>query len=206
MTKLPLILFLLAAIIPVFFGKIRSAPLWLGLQGVALAWNSLLHPHELSSHAVTVAIEALALRVLLVPLFVRDAIRRRAEANIDLMPSNLFAWAIAITLVVLAFEFGGAAVSDSNSMTLGIVGATVAIALLLLSSNDAPVAQLVAILLVENALALFESLMPEGWPLPIHGTLSAVYLLTVVVGTWLIGVRVLPIENESIERHSEELL
>jgi hydrogenase-4 membrane subunit HyfE len=44
--------------------------------------------------------------------------------------------------------------------------------LLLLASNDSPAAQLVAVLFMENAIALFESLLPEPWPLPVHVALS----------------------------------
>jgi len=61
------------------------------------------------------------------------------------------------------------------------------VSLLLLSTNDSPPAQLVAVLFMENALALFESLLPEPWPLPVHGALSVIYLATVGVGTWLVG-------------------
>ena len=96
----------------------------------------------------------------------------RGDANLDLMPSNLFAWVIGIALIVLAFEFGGAAMADVQALALGVVGATVAVALLLLSTNDSPPAQLVAVLFMENAIAVFESLLPEPWPLPVHGALS----------------------------------
>ena len=44
-----------------------------------------------------------------------------------------------------------------------------------------------ALLFLENALALFELLLPERWPLPVHLALVAVYLLSVGVGGWLIG-------------------
>src|SRR5690606_23600629 len=103
------------------------------------------------------------------------------------MPSNLFAWAIAIALIVLAFEFGAPAMSERHALTLGAIGATVAVTMLLLASNDSPPGQLVAVLFMENAIALFETLLPEPWPLPVHAALSAIYLLTVGVGAWLIG-------------------
>ena len=94
------------------------------------------------------------------------------------MPSNLFTWAIAIALIVLAFEFGapahGRARRPSRSASSA---ATVMVALLLLATNHSPPAQLVAVLFMENALALFESLLPEPWPLPVHVALSAIYLL-----------------------------
>jgi len=35
-------------------------------------------------------------------------------------------------------------------------------------------------------LALFESLLPEPWPLPVHLAVSGVYILTVAVGSWLV--------------------
>jgi hypothetical protein len=77
--------------------------------------------------------------------------------------------------------------SDKQALALGAVGATVAVALLLLAANDSPAAQLVAVLFMENGIALFESLMPEPWPLPVHLALSGIYLLTIGVGAWLIG-------------------
>jgi hydrogenase-4 membrane subunit HyfE len=185
--RLPLILFLLAAVIPVFFGKIRSAPFWLSLQAFALAWNGAAHHAGWTVHAVAALVEVVTVRALIAPWLLRRAIRLRAEPNTDLMPSNLFAWAIGVALIVLAFDFGGAAMGDVPALALGVVGAMVAIALLLLSTNHSPPAQLVAVLFMENGIAVFESLLPEPWAWPVHGTLTAVYLLTVGVGGWLIG-------------------
>jgi hydrogenase-4 membrane subunit HyfE len=71
-------------------------------------------------------------------------------------------------------------------MTLGVMAVTVTLAFLVLATNREPVAQLVALLFMENALALFESLMPQAWPLPVHLAVSGVYVGTVAVGTWLI--------------------
>ena len=185
--KSPLILFLAAAVIPVFFGKIRSAPFWLMVQAVALGWAAAEQHGQWSGHALAALLEVLVVRALVAPQLLRRAMRNRAEPNLDLMPSNLFTWAIAIALIVLAFEFGAPAMSDRQALALGAVGATVAVALLLLAANDSPPAQMVAVLFMENALALFESLLPQPWRLPVHAALSAIYLLTIGVGTWLIG-------------------
>jgi hydrogenase-4 membrane subunit HyfE len=181
-----LIAFLVAAIIPVFFGKIGAAPFWLGVQAAALAWN-VASRGDPSTHTVVALLEVLIVRAVVAPRLLRRVIRRRGEPNLDLMPSNLFTWAIAIALLVLAFEFAAPAMSDRQALTLGVVGATVAISLLLLSTNAAAPAQLVAVLFMENGLALFESLLPEPWPLPVHGALSGIYLLTLIVGGWLIA-------------------
>lgn len=184
---LPLMAFLIAAIIPVFFGKIRSAPFWLGVQALALGWNVVALSPEVSVHALVALAEVLIVRAAVAPALLRRAVRLRAEPNLDLMPSNLFTWGIAVALIVLAFEFGAPEMGDRQALTLGAVAATVAVALLLLSTNDGAAAQLVAVLFMENALALFESLLPEPWPLPVHGALSVIYLLTVGVGGWLVG-------------------
>lgn len=185
--RLPLILILLAALVPVFFGKTRSAPFWLAVQAVALAWNSAVQHEAGGLHAVAALVEVLVVRALIAPLLLRRAIRQRSEPNLDLLPSNLFTWAIGISLVVLAFDFGGAAMEDVPALALGVVGGLVALSLLLLSTNNAAPAQLVAVLFMENAIAVFESLLPEPWAWPVHAALTLVYLVTVGVGCWLIG-------------------
>ena len=140
------------------------------------------------ARTVTVTPVAVPLGVpVIAPVLLRRALQRRAEPDIDLMPSNLFTWAIAITLIALAFEFGAPAMNTPHGLTLGVVAATVMVALLLLATNSAPPAQLVAVLYMENALALFEALLPTPWPLPVHVGISAVFLLVVGVGAWLIG-------------------
>jgi len=201
----PLIAFLFAAVIPVFFGKIRSAPSWLCLQALMLGWNVLFHHALMSTDALFDLLEILVARVCLAPLLLRRTIHRRSGPNLDLMPSNLFAWAIATALIVLAFEFGGASVTDIGMLTLGVVGATVMIALLILATNAAQLAQLVALLFMENALVLFESLLPEPWPLPVHAALGVVYILTVGVGSWLLGTPSKP-ESAVLEEEPKEVM
>lgn len=186
---LPLIFCLVATVIPVFFGKIEAAPLWLSLQALALGWMGLNQHHALSAHALMGGLEVLLVRAWLVPTLLRRALRQDPAARQDLMPSNLFAWAVAISLIILAFKFGDGARADLRAMTLGVVAATVMIAFLVLATNHEPAAQLVALLFMENALALFESLMSEPWPLSIHLALSGVYVLTVWVGCWLVRSR-----------------
>jgi hydrogenase-4 membrane subunit HyfE len=183
----PLMLFLLATIVPVFFGKVRAAPLWLAVQAVALAWAGLIHHAEWSWHTLFGVLEVLLVRGVLAPLLLYRAIRLCAQPDSDLMPSNLFSWATGIGLVALAFDFGGAAMADGPALALGVVAATVILVLLILSTNTAPAAQLVAVLFMENAIAVFESMQSAAWPLPVHLMLTGVYLLIVGVGSWLVG-------------------
>ena len=187
MMTLSLLLCLIATVIPVFFGKIGVSPTWLSLQALALGWITLHHHNDVSLHALFAGIEVMVVRAWLVPTLLRRMQLNQAPARLDLMPSNLFTWGIAVTLIILAFKFGEGTQIDVRTLTLGVMAATVMIALLILSTNQESSAQLVALLFMENALALFESLMPEPWPLPVHMALSGVYLLTVLVGIWLLG-------------------
>lgn len=183
--NLPLMLCLVATVIPVFFGKVGAAPLWLSLQALALGWITLTQ-HELSVHALAAGLEILVVRAWLVPTLLRRALTDPQVAKCDVMPSNLFTWGVAVTLVILAFKFGDGARADVRAMTLGTVAATAMMAFLVLGTNREPAAQLVALLFMENAMALFESLMAEPWPLTVHLAISSLYVLTVVVGSWLV--------------------
>lgn len=185
-TTLALIACLLATVIPVFFGKLTVTPTWLSLQALALGWITLNKHHELDFHTLEAGLEILILRAWVVPQILRSTLATSHVAEHDVMPSNLITWGVAVALIILAFQFGNGARADVRSLTLGVIAATVTMAFLLLATNREPVAQLVALLFMENALALFESLMPEPWPLPVHLSLSMVYLGTVAVGSWLI--------------------
>jgi hydrogenase-4 membrane subunit HyfE len=184
--SVPLILCLIATIIPVFFGKLGAAPTWLGIQALALGWINLTQHNEWDAHAVATGLEVLLLRAWLVPTLLRRACSAPTTQNQDLMPSNLFAWGAAVSLIILAFKFGNGSHADVRALTLGVVAATTVIAFLVLATNALPAAQLVALLFMENALTLFETLMPHPWPLTVHIVVSALYVLTVAVGTWLV--------------------
>ncbi len=183
---LALIACLIATVVPVFFGKLAVAPTWLSLQALALGWITLTHAETLDTHTLAAGLEVLLVRAWAVPYLLRRTLRDTAAADLDVMPSNLFAWGVALALIILAFKFGDGARADVRALTLGVVAATVVVAFMVLATNAEPAAQLVAVLFMENALALFESLMPEPWPLPVHVGISTVYVGTVAIGGWLV--------------------
>lgn len=191
---LALIACMVATVIPVFFGKIGAAPVWLSLQALALGWIHLTRHGELDAHALSAGLEVLLVRAWLVPTLLRRTLAGLSAAQHDLMPSNLFTWGVAATLTILAFQFGDGARADTRALTLGVVAATCTIAFLVLATNREPAAQLVAVLFMENALALFESLMPQAWPLPVHLAVSSLYLATVATGGWLVRAATAPTE------------
>ena len=185
--NLALVAFMMVSATPVFFSRLSQMPLWLVLQGLALAWFGLVQHGALSEHAVVGAIEVVLLRGVLAPWLYARMMRLRDEPDVGLMPSNLFTWALAALLISLAFRFADAIPSEGDMLTLGVIASFVVMALFLLSTNDRGPAQLVALLYLENAILLFESLLPGGWPLPAHIAVSTVYVLSVGIGCWLLG-------------------
>lgn len=194
-SSLALIVCLLASVIPVFFGKLAVTPAWLSLQALALGWITLNQHHDSSLHAMLAGLEVLLVRAWLVPHLLRRTLASSGAADMDVLPSNLLAWGVALALVILTFQLGEGAHSDVRALTLGVAAATVTLAFLVLSTNREPVAQLVALLFMENALALLESLMPHPWPTPVHAAISLVYVGTVAVGSWLIRGQRQPIQD-----------
>jgi hypothetical protein len=189
------ILFLVAVIVPVFFASPRTAPMWLSIQALALAWQVATHHGFHSIHGLVSMTEILLIRGVTAPWLLRRATAHH-EAPIDhLLPSNLFAWILGISVTILAFEFAARAAPTDAALIMGGVCATVVLALLLLSLNAAPTSQIFALLIMENAAALFESRFSGPWAPWVHAALTSVYVLTVLVGVRL--VRLLGADSNS---------
>lgn len=173
-------------VIPVFFGKLRVVPTWLSLQALALGWLSL-NQSTGGLHALTAGLEILLLRAWLVPHILRKTLAQQTHsAQMDVMPSNLITWGVAVALLIVAFQFGDGARADLRALTMGVIAATVTLVFLVLATNREPLAQLMALLYLENAIVLFEHVLPHPWPLPVHLVLSGVYVGSAAVGAWLI--------------------
>jgi hypothetical protein len=181
--RLPLMLFLLAAVVPVFFGKVRAAPFVAGRAGLALAW---------------IGADAARRRLACMPLaamhrgagragadgarLLRRAIRQRSEPNLDLMPSNLFTWAIGIALWCWPSTSAAPAMSDVPALTLGVVAAWWPCPCCCWPPTTRRRRSWWRCCSWKTPSACSSRCCPTPWPLPVHGALSAIYLLTVGVG------------------------
>jgi len=180
------IFFMCLTVVPTFFGRLGSIPAWLAVQGLVLGSIGLIHG-TLELHTILVAFEAVLVRGLLVPWLLRRIVRRSDAQHQELLPSNLFTWGVGIALIALAAQFGAIEGGSSHALVVGAVGIAVLLGLLMLATTQSRHVQFVALLFVENAIALYETQLPEPWPLPIHVGLSVVYLMTVVLAAWLVG-------------------
>ena len=184
---LPIVVFFAAVLIPLLFGSPRTAPFWLGLQGLALAAASLGQHDDWSLHAGFTVAELGLLRGLIAPLILRAATTRARELPEHLLPSNLLAWSLAIAVAVFGFEFALSTTTLGAAFGVGTVAACVTLSMFLLATNDALPAQLFAVLILENGAALLETFQGEPWPPLLHGVLAVLYLLTVSVSGWIMA-------------------
>lgn len=183
--NLSIALFLAAVLIPLLFGSPRTAPFWLGVQGVALAANVLGHHELLSLHAGASLLDLVVLRGVVAPLILKAANDRATRLTEHLLPSNLLVWALAIAVAVFGFQFAISAAVTESALGLGTVAACVTLPLLLLATNESLPAQLVALLMLENAASLLETFHVEPWEPVIHLGLAGLYLLIVSVSAWV---------------------
>ncbi|MFO0722578.1 MAG: hypothetical protein U1E65_02265 [Myxococcota bacterium] len=177
--SLPLAIFILALATPLFFGK-RGA-WWLVLQAAALVWLELFTPAALDGTKVALVIDTVVLRGLIAPVMIHRAQNNDRDRQNHLYPSNLFVWTIAVLLFALGFIFAAAITQDpSTQLTFGAMISSILLAVLLLATNEARSTQLLAILFIENALALFELRLPEQGAL-LHLAGSLIYLGTIAL-------------------------
>jgi hydrogenase-4 membrane subunit HyfE len=175
------LLFFLALIAPLFIRSWRAAAVGLFLQGLAMAamvWSE--GPLDTAS-AVLALVDMALLRSVVAPLALGQMAEfSQIDADFDVIPANLLVWTFAVILMLTGFAFALRATDGTAQAVLhvGTAVCTVLVAMLILATQRAPFGQAVAILTLENAIALFEmrSQHPTAWPLRLG--LMVLFLLT----------------------------
>src|SRR6185295_19237532 len=111
----PLLISLLGALlIPLFVATWRTSLLGLSAQGIILAGLAYPGLRPLPSPQAWLTLFDLGVvRGLLVPLGLYAALRARGTpARNDIIAPNLFSWTLALAMVLLAFNFSEALVSE----------------------------------------------------------------------------------------------
>jgi hydrogenase-4 membrane subunit HyfE len=199
----PLLISLIGALlIPLFVATWRTSLLGLSAQGIIMAGIAYpgLRPWT-SPHAWLTLFDLGLVRGLLVPLSLYTVLRARGgPARNDVIPPNLFSWTLALGMVLAAFNFSEAMVTEPGEpqTLVAIAIAGVLLGLLVLASAAEPFSQVVGVLRIENSLALLE-LSDEhhlSWGLQL--ALLAIFSATVVFFRWyLTRLGVTPTERES---------
>jgi hydrogenase-4 membrane subunit HyfE len=157
----PLLTALLGVLlVPLFIATWRISLVGLAMQGLLMAWIALRMgpPPSSPSDWLTLA-DLIAVRGLLAPLALYSVLAaQNTPGRNDVIPPNLLSWTIALGVVLLAFNFAGALVSDDGQQRTLVAVATTGLLLgfLVLSTQSGPFSQIIGALRIENAIALFE--------------------------------------------------
>lgn len=188
----PLLVSLLAVLlIPLFVATWRTSLLGLALQGSLLAAIAYPSLRPLTSpHAWVTLIDLGLVRGVLAPLGLYLVLRRQgAPARNDVIPPNLFSWALALGLVLAGFHLAHGLVrqpGEPQTLVALAIAATL-LGFLVLASAAGPFSQMVGALRIENAIALLESSGEHHSPLGLQLALLLVFVATLVFFGWFLA-------------------
>jgi hydrogenase-4 component E len=189
-----LIGFVITLLIPLFVGTWRVSVLGLAIQGALLATIALRRPDlHLSAGVVVMAVDLVVLRALALPFVLhRVLLRQNAPPRNDETAPNLFSWAMALALVVVAFRTADVLVpaEGDEQMLVAASSAALLLGLFVLATARGTMSQIVGLMRVENAIALFELGRPVGdASLAIHIGQTAILLVSFGFYRWyLVGL------------------
>jgi hydrogenase-4 membrane subunit HyfE len=105
----------------------------------------------------------------------------RPESQFDLIPANLMLWIIAVTLILMGYWLGRTTAPEDliETFHIGTVAATILMGLLILSSNEAPLGQMIGVLTLESGILLADTLLKSTQPPIIEVGLASVFLASV---------------------------
>lgn len=182
--------FLIVILLPLFMATWRSNLLALALQGFFLGLIALEHEPSMSATTSIVLIDMFILRALVAPLALYEVMRRHnAPRRQNVLPTNLLFWALAGGLVLVAFHFAYRLAPDDDALAfhLSVATAGVLLALVILAGEGSTFSQVVGVLRLENAIALFELASGSHLQPVLQGGIAFVFLSTVLTVSWLLN-------------------
>jgi hydrogenase-4 component E len=187
-----LIAFVITLLVPLFVSKWRTSLFGLALQGALLAAIAYRQRgFEISVSTAVTLIDLVVVRAIVMPsLFFGTLRRQNAPLRHDVIAPTLFSWAMALALVVVAFRTADVLVPvEGNEQALVAVSTSaLLLGLFVLSTARGMVSQVIGLMRVENAIALFELGTPtEHESLAIHIGQTAIMLVSVGFCRWFLS-------------------
>jgi hydrogenase-4 component E len=190
-----LIAFVGVLLVPLFVASWRLSLLGLAAQGFLLAWIRYQADPALDTvDAWVVLFDLIVVRGVGAPLVIYAVLRaQRATARHDVLSPNLMSWTLAVALVLFAFRFADMFVPVEGSEQAFVAGATAGLllGLLALATQTGPFSQMVGVLRIENAIALFELGGRHGDPW-MHLPQTLLLVATVLLFRWYLRTLPLP--------------
>jgi hydrogenase-4 component E len=153
---------------------------------VAIAYRQ--HGFDLSVATAVTLVDLVVARTVLMPAWLFVTLKAsNAPLRNDVIAPNLFSWAMALALVVVAFRTADVLVPvEGNEQSLVAVAASAfLLGLFVLATARGPVSQVIGLMRVENAIAVFELAAPaEHVSLSIRTAQTAILLVSVAFCRW----------------------
>ena len=182
--------YLLVVLVPMFVASWRTSLLGLAVQGLLLGWMAIELTTDAGFTATRIAllVELLLVRGVFVPAWLYRVLDDlKTPARNDIIPANLLFWTIVGVLVVVAFRFANGVFADEQASThLAVAAAALLLGLLVLATQNQPVSQLIGVLRIENAIALFELASEPHVPLPVQLGMLGIFVGTVLTFAWFL--------------------
>lgn len=192
-------------VLPIFVGNWRVSLAGLSAQGLLLAWIASRHDPGLLDHPTgwVALVDFGAVRGVLAPLTLwRLLTARQVPGRNDVVTPNLFSWGLALGCVLLAFRLAARLSPGESSHTLLAVAiAALLLGFLILSMQSSPLSQVIGLIRIENAVALFElhASTDAHEPAALRLGVSLAFLVSVGFFRWYLARLTLPPTGEDAE-------
>jgi hydrogenase-4 component E len=198
-----LIAFVIVLLLPLFMANWRVSLSGLAIQGFLLFFlASRSRGVELSVEGALTTLDLLVLRGIVAPSLLWKVLsdRNTPERN-DMLPPNLLAWAGALGLLLLGFRVGDALVPIEGEMQMlvGVAACAALLGFLVLATQVGPLSQMVGVLRIENAIALFEVGATHESSPGLRLALIVTYATSVALLRWYLAGLQPPAEPETAE-------
>ena len=194
LTELLLLLVILMDFVVLGTSRLSACIRVVAVQGLLLGLLSLTSGGEWSLHAVALALGTIGVKAILLPWFLRWAIRE-ASVRREVEPLVGYMASFLLGAAALAVSFAVAArLPSSGSTGLLVPGAlvTLMIGLVVLITRTKALSQVLGYLMLENGIYLFGLTQARRVPFLVE----AGVLLDVFVGVFVMGIVVFHINRE----------
>lgn len=155
-----LIAFAIVLLVPLFVGTWRTSLLGLAIQGALMTSLSMRqHGLHLSVETVLSLVDLTLLRMVGFPLAIFFVLRAsNAPKRNDVIAPNMISWAIALAFVVVGFRSADVLVPEEGDeqMLVAVAASAFLLGLFVLSTSRGTISQIIGLMRIENAIALFE--------------------------------------------------
>jgi hydrogenase-4 membrane subunit HyfE len=178
------IAFMGALLIPLFVATWRTSLLGLLVQGALMA-SLELRGHAIASPEAAVAIvDLVVVRAVAVPALIYLVLREHgAPLRNDVIAPNLFSWALALALVVMAFRSADVLVpaGGDEQAIVAVSASAFLLGLFVLSTSTGVFSQIIGLMRLENAITLYE-IAPHSHREPLGVRVAQIVVLIGMIG------------------------